>query len=1266
MDKGQARKIIQDAFESRFDRVRYIHFLRELLNSFDDEGARVNQGARIPEKFQDHVEKIERVGKYTEEKIEIMLFIVYLKRETAIDRARTMQRNFVAWYLSQGEKDAALVAYVSPDQTDWRFSLVKMDYTFEKTKTGKMKVKEEFTPARRWSFLVGENEKSHTAQSRLVNILADDEQAPTLAELENAFDIETVTKEFFLKYRELFLHTKEALDKVVEKNQKIRADFEAKGVDTVNFSKKLLGQIVFLYFLQKKGWFGVGRDDDWGTGSKHFLRSLFAKKHGDYKNFFNDILEPLFYEALRIDRSYDDDYYSRFNCKIPFLNGGLFDPIGYYDWVHTDILLPNDLFSNTCKTKEGDEGDGILDVFDRYNFTVREDEPLEKEVAIDPELLGKAYERFNAIRSDNFDEFTRALKSGKKGEENKFNKKFGVYYTPREIVHYMCKQSLIQYLGSALDNYKEPVFTTPVSQLKLFGDKNPEQQLLALDSDKPVVSRQDIEDLIEVGELITEHETIALLKEQNIRDGIQKSTEYTALLPDSIRKNAKLIDDLLADITVCDPAVGSGAFPVGMMNEIVRARNVLSVFLNNQERNNYEFKRRCIEHSLYGVDIDPGAVEIAKLRLWLSLVVDEEDIKNIKPLPNLDYRIMQGNSLISEFMGIDFDDDENKNLKEAISALEKKEKEIGKKLQGTEKEQLQFYKKYRKQDKALSKKIIELKKEKNKIKSSIAKKRAEIDKNNQKSAELSEILDKFKLKKEEFLNESNVLLKARLKDEVDNLLIQIFESKLKKEKTDFFNRLKDIRNKYSVVPNENQRNEIIKQEEEKLYKECDFDLEAAEKQLKEFTSGRQIKPFFLWNLYFSEVFHEKGGFDVVIANPPYGAIMSSYYNRISQGIKQNIEEMKDIYKAFFIHGVSCLLKSDRTLVFITPNTYYFQKKYIDLRRYLNKFNHKIHINIGDGVFDSVVPTAISIVQKKQKNTYYEYYDLSQEDIFRGGFAELLTKNLFLCRQNKINADNNFEIFPPTTVNHENVLVLDKIIECRDAGIQYTSNVQKVKKAKMEPLVDRIFYQDGNSRKQNEKDFDLLIGKNIIRYHVDRNCTNFLRSNYKVKPLKDNEERVWFSRDILECSERIIWRQTADKIIAAYDTSGYYFKKSVHCGILRKEFIDSIHYFYLLALLNSKYLNYLYVKLSHEKGRIFAQIKLNKIRQIPIANIDIKEQQPFVILVNKIHSFTKDADYLQNPVKKARVEEYERQIDQLVYELYGLTEEEIKIVEGETA
>jgi hypothetical protein len=220
-----------------------------------------------------------------------------------------------------------------------------------------------------------------------------------------------------LEYRDLFIRTKEALDKVVENNSTVKSEFDSKGINTVDFAKKLLGQIVFLYFLQKKGWFGVGRDDNWGTGSRKFLRELFKKKHSNYQNFFNDILEPLFYEALRIDRSFDDNYYSQFNCKIPFLNGGLFDPIGNYDWDNIYIALSDSLFSNNIFTQLGDTGIGSLDIFAGYSFTVREDVPLEKEVAIDPELLGKAYEKFNAIRPDNFEEYKKVLKSGKKGSE---------------------------------------------------------------------------------------------------------------------------------------------------------------------------------------------------------------------------------------------------------------------------------------------------------------------------------------------------------------------------------------------------------------------------------------------------------------------------------------------------------------------------------------------------------------------------------------------------------------------------------------------------------------------------------------------------------------------------------------------------------------------------------------------------------------------------------------------------------------------------------
>ncbi|MAG85844.1 MAG: hypothetical protein CMB97_00300 [Flavobacteriaceae bacterium] len=141
------------------------------------------------------------------------------------------------------------------------------------------------------------------------------------------------------------------------------------------------------------------------------------------------------------------------------------------------------------------------------------------------------------------------------------------------------------------------------------------------------------------------------------------------------------------------------------------------------------------------------------------------------------------------------------------------------------------------------------------------------------------------------------------------------------------------------------------------------------------------------------------------------------------------------------------------------------------------------------------PQLYQLYRKAKKNTDYEYYDLSQEDKFQNNFIELLAKNLFLSKQNEINDENNFEICPPIRINHENALVLDKILECRDAGIQYTSDVKEIKKDKIEPLADRILYCDDNYRKQNKKDFDLLIGKNINKYHIDLNCTHFLKSNY---------------------------------------------------------------------------------------------------------------------------------------------------------------------------
>ena len=1183
MNKQQAQQIIRDTFENSFNKSRFAGFIKNLLNRID-EAPFTYQGNYIPDAYKQYIKTLERIGKYSDGENNIDILVITLQKDTSLERARTMQRNFIAWYLNGsrgGEmKDAALAAFVSPYEEDWRFSLVKMDYKFEKTKTGRMKVKEEFTPARRWSFLVGANEKSHTAQSRLVSILADDEQAPLLEQIEKAFDIETVTKEFFLKYRELFLRTKEELDKVVKKDPKIKADFADKGVDTVNFAKKLLGQIVFLYFLQKKGWFGAGRDDNWGTGSKHFLRELFIKKHSDYDNFYDDILEPLFYEALRIDRSHDDDYYSRFNCKIPFLNGGLFDPIGNYDWVHTDIIIPDKLFSNFKKTKEGDTGDGILDIFDRYNFTVKEDEPLEKEVAIDPELLGKAYEKFNAIRPDNYAEFKKALSSGKTGEENKFNKKFGVYYTPREIVHYMCQQSLINYLVTELN-----------------GNANTE----------------DIETLIHTGEQVSENEARVIGK------GKETKT-YSHKLPESIRKNAKLIDEKLADITVCDPAVGSGAFPVGMMNEIVRTRNVLTTFLKDKGRTPYEFKRRAIEHSLYGVDIDPGAVEIAKLRLWLSLVVDEDDIKNIKPLPNLDYRIMQGNSLISEFMGINFDS--------------KKERST---------ENLMF------------------------------------------KDETHGLIEQFQKKKDEFLNESNVLQKTKLKNKVDGLLIEIFETKLKTQKADYFNRLQNIENKYSVLRNENQKLKLIRQDKEKLYKETGFDLESAEIKLKEFTSGKRIKPFFLWNLYFSEVFHRKGGFDVVIGNPPY-------YNVQTLGAGHPIvHHLKDKYSEiwmdksdilfYFIYRGSQISKHQ--INFIISNAFLFSAKARKLRNYMiDVVPIETIINFEKCmVFGSAsITSCISFFNKQKSNNETKAIVFKESQISPIDLEKKLNQkaDAFMVSFEKnsvfaLTPSNIGDLHEKIDANYPKLSTLLKVGKGMETAankvfcfreftgqfpkkhVKYRMSGEIIKKYHiLKPVEYVLYFEDVTA-------FDEL--PNVIKQHLNRH-REYLSNRATVR----NEGHSWwkYSRALhkdyyhlnkLWCSYR------SRNNCFAYDDTGQFIGFTNTTVIFDTG--ENLDLRYVLALLNSSTLDFRYKTIGKQTGSGVFEYFENGIGKLPIPIGNPEKERVLVGVVDKILEYTKSEAYLEDPQKQKKVKALEAEIDQLVYKLFDLTPKEIEVVEGKT-
>ena len=576
MDVASAIRLLDTTFKSSFDMERFEYFLIELFNN--SKIHRVNQINFVRNDFKDYVNGFYSLGYFNDDLGgSIGFYVAELAKGSTRDRARTMQRNLIAQFLKNQNRDAALVAFYEPNSEDWRFSFVKLEYEL-----GDSGIKEKLSSPKRHSFLVGPNEPNHTCQKQFLDLLVSESKL-SLEQIEDAFNIENVTDEFFKEYKRLFLDLIDSLDEIKDNDVIVKEEFDNKNIKSSDFAKKLMGQLVFIYFLQKKGWLGVEKDADWGTGPKNFLRRIYENCVDEGKNFFNDVLEHLFYQGLSEEVS--DEHYSKFGYRVPFLNGGLFEPINNYDWMKTDVVLKNDIFEE------------ILDTFDKFNFTIKEDEPLEKEVAVDPEMLGKVFENLLEVID---------------------RKSKGAFYTPRHIVHYMCQENLISYLDTNSNIVEEDL--------------------------RKFITKGDLA----INSIIRAHE------ERKKYNGKQ----FTRIdLPDSIKDNSDELERLLRKVKVVDPAVGSGAFPVGMMNEIVKARYILRLLNDIDEVNMYDLKRETIENSLYGVDLELSATDVTKLRFWLSLIVDEEDIKQIRPLPNLDNHIMCGNSVIDGYHNIKLFDD---------------------------------------------------------------------------------------------------------------------------------------------------------------------------------------------------------------------------------------------------------------------------------------------------------------------------------------------------------------------------------------------------------------------------------------------------------------------------------------------------------------------------------------------------------------------------------------------------------------------------------
>ncbi|HOU75520.1 MAG TPA: TaqI-like C-terminal specificity domain-containing protein [Candidatus Dojkabacteria bacterium] len=1198
MDK--AKEIIKNTFENAFEFEQFTYFSKNLLKEVEKSSTDLIPNQQIKESYQPYINYYRRIWKYVDPNGKVIdVIAIFLKKESTFE-ARTFQRNFVLDYLKKREKDGVLAAFIHPDQSDWRFSFVKLEFEIKRDPvTGKIKDIEKATSAKRYSYLVGENENSHTAQSQLVKLLEDDENNPTLEEIEQAFGIETVTKEFFTKYKELFHAVEEALKQILKNDPKVKKDFDEKEIDTVDFAKKLLGQIVFLYFLQKKGWFGVERDKAWGTGSKTFLRDLHERKLVDYTNFFNDILEPLFYEALARER--DDNFYSKFNCKIPFLNGGLFDPLNNYDWVHTDIKLPNDLFSNGKETKEGDIGDGILDVFDRYNFTVKEDEPLEKEVAIDPEMLGKVFE--NML-------------------EAKDRKSKGTYYTPREIVHYMCQESLINYLATELEG---------------------------------LVSKKSLEYLIKESEGFLQYE-----------EARTSGSNYDKKMPDEVEEHAFEIDNKLSDIKVCDPAIGSGAFPVGMMNEIVKVRSLLTTYLKDKkERSSYDFKRHAIANSLYGVDIDPGAVEIAKLRLWLSLIVDETDIKNIKPLPNLDYKIMQGNSLLEEYEGIKLFDES------LIADTKSKQQDI---------------ERLKEEQSILQKEYIEL----HSVNKLTQNEKARIE------SRLKDIAKQLRL-----LNGFDTI-----KFENKNLFQTI---NVAKEKARM---LQQLQKEYFKVSQKSEKDSIKKEIDELIWDliKTTVRQEGKEEKLKEIEKIKKsnTRPFFLWHLNFAEVFQSKGGFDVVIGNPPYVQLQKAYDNSkkyadlYKNSNLETFDRTGDIYCLFYEKGIQ-LLKTNAILAYITSNKWMRAGYGEKLRRFFIRQNPLQLIDLGPSVFENAtVDTNILVIKKIDYDGQSDFslqaltYKNKEKDIVKSlkengvTLTKLASDGWFIGTKEEIALKEKIERIGIPLKDWDVKIYRGILTGLNEAFI--------IDSKKREEILANC--KDEDERKRTEDIIKpILRGRDIKRYYYEWAGLWVIATFPSLKIDIDKYSTVkkyllTFGKDRLAQEGKKLAdgttsrKKTGNKWFETQDQIAYYpeFEKEkvVWQEIVRESqfhldkesvYIEATGFImtgsnieYICAYLNSNPGNFFFRKWYSggglgENGYRYKKAFLENLPITPITSSNQTCIKQIESLVDQILAITKSADYLNNPDKQAKVKEFEKQIDELVYKLYDLTPEEIKIVEG---
>lgn len=966
-------------------------------------------------------------------------FFYYEMEDGSVLRRKVGLRNLIRPYLGYGF-DAALAVF--NDGTNWRLSLI-------------CDLKEDATSTKRFTYVFGDEKAFY--KTPILRFESLRTKANEFLEIKKAFSVEALSDDFFDEYRKQyaefvkFLTGKEYVkkgnkwveQKTGEPDAQYFTSFKEDDKLVRDYIKKMMGRIVFLYFLQSKGWL---------AGNLHYMHDLFYDASDEVKgNFLDKVLEPMFFGLLNTkleDRSSAPLVngvgvkYIPNADKIPYLNGGLFQQEKIDE---VDSCFPAGMFQS------------LFDFFDSYNFTIDENDPNDAEVGVDPEMLGKIFEN---LLEDNKDK--------------------GAFYTPKEIVRYMCQESLTAYLQTGIED-------------------------------------------VEVKEHIAN-----FVKTNDVEELGGASSEL-----------AMSIDRKLIDVKICDPAIGSGAFPMGLLRELYACRKSIEIF---EEDNAADIKRHIIQNNIYGVDIEKGAVDIARLRFWLALIIDE---KEPMPLPNLDFKIMQGNSLLESYKGVDLD----------VTSKKLKTGKDTKKTRG----------------------VLSLGFEETDVQKTIQ--------------------DLVK----SYFSITDHTLRAQRRQQIDKYV------------KDYI----------------------------KVCAEGNHEVQDAVDEL-EIPNDQ----FFLWHTYFADVF-EQGGFDIVIGNPPYGVSIKDDYRKAVVASWGNVPDYEIYY--YFIVLAAPLLKEKGIMSYIIPNTFLFNTFAKHFREMLvEKWNVLEILDCTKfPIFESaVVRNAINLFQKDSEGSKQVGYRNTANVT---SFSDLLEREReFMTVESLLAMNQNWGLayFLPTSIRNVVNLISSSPLAVKDvfpeisqgliAYDKYKGQSEKIIKSR---AYHSFVYKDGLKK--------WLWGEDVTRYNLTWNGKEYIDYCNGIANPRNPSFFV---------GKRMLVREiTNPSIFAALIEIEAYNDPSIIIVKESRDYPIEI----LVGIMNSKLATFFHFNHSPKATKgAFPKILVQDIKEFPLPKVNSDERKILMRLVDDVTTIKKGKSI-------AETSALENQIDFLVYHLYGLTYDEVLIVDPDT-